>query len=761
MPDYVETQINGRPLLIETGTLAQQAGGSVSVRYGDTVVLVTATASPQPRPLDFFPLTVDYEERLYAAGKIPGSFFRREGRPGTEAILAARLTDRPIRPLFPNGFRNDVQVIITVLSADQENDPDVLGTIGASAALMISNIPFDGPISSVRVGRVDGRFVALPTYSELQKSDLDLVVAGTRDAIMMVECGSQEVSEDDMVAAIRFGDEVNKQIIAVQEELIARNGKPKMEVAVKQVDPEVAGAVRAYLADKIGPALGGASKEAQREAEDRARDDVLEHFAEQYDKDAVLSVFESMLKDGVRNAIIDEARRPDGRALTEIRPLSCAVGILPRTHGTGLFQRGETQILTIATLGGVGEVQKIDSLSQEETKRYMHHYNFPPFSVGEVRRVGSPGRREIGHGALAERALLPVIPPVEEFPYTLRLVSETLGSNGSSSMGSVCGSTLALMDAGVPLRKPVAGVAMGLVMRDDGKYTVLTDIAGIEDHLGDMDFKVAGTKDGITALQMDIKVKGITPEIMEKALAQAKDGRMFIMNAMLETIPEPRAEMSPYAPRMYTIRINPEKIGAVIGPGGKTIRSIIEATKATIDIEDDGKVFIGSANEEGARKAIQMVEGLTKEVEVGQVYTGKVTRIMPFGAFVEILPNKDGLVHISELADHRVERVEDEVNIGDEVTVVVSEIDHMGRINLSRRALLDGSRNGAGEGEGEDMEGRRGGSLMGGRGRPGGGRPGGFGGRGPGGPGGGPPRRGPGGPGGGFGGPGNGGPRRR
>ena len=759
MADYVETQINGRPLLIETGTLAQQAGGAVSVRYGDTVVLVTATATAEPRPLDFFPLTVDYEERLYAAGKIPGSFFRREGRPGTEAILAARLTDRPIRPLFPKGFRNDVQVIITVLSADQENDPDVLGTIGASAALMISNIPFDGPVSSVRVGRVDGQFIALPTYAELQKSDLDLVVAGTRDAIMMVECGSQEVSEDDMVAAIRFGDAVNKQIIAVQEELIARNGKPKMEVAVKKIDPEVDQAVRAYLADKIGPALGGSSKEAQREAEHSVKADVLAHFAEQYDKDAVDAVFESMLKDGVRNAIIDGARRPDGRALTEIRPLSCAVGILPRTHGTGLFQRGETQILTIATLGGVGEAQKIDSLNPEDSKRYIHHYNFPPFSVGEVRRIGSPGRREIGHGALAERALLPVIPPVEDFPYTLRLVSETLGSNGSSSMGSVCGSTLALMDAGVPLKKPVAGVAMGLVMRDDGKYTVLTDIAGIEDHLGDMDFKVAGTKDGITALQMDIKVKGITPEIMEKALAQAKDGRMVIMNAMLETIPEPRAEMSPYAPRMYTIHINPEKIGTVIGPGGKTIRSIIDATKATIDIEDDGTVFIGSANEEGARKAIQMVEGLTKEVEVGQVYTGKVTRIMPFGAFVEILPNKDGLVHISELADHRVERVEDAVNIGDEVTVVVSEIDHMGRINLSRRALLEGGdRNGAGEGMAEDMEGRRGGSLMGGRGpRPGGGRPGGFGGRGPGGPGGGPPRRGPGGPGGGSG----GGPRRR
>ncbi len=758
MPDFVEIEINGRPLLIETGTLAQQAGGAVSVRYGDTVVLVTATASPQPRPLDFFPLTVDYEERLYAAGKIPGSFFRREGRPGTEAILAARLTDRPIRPLFPKGFRNDVQVVITVLSADQENDPDVLGTIGASAALMISNIPFDGPVSSVRVGRVDGRFIALPTFSELQNSDLDLVVAGTRDAIMMVECGSQEVPEDVMIGAIRFGHDVNRQIIAAQDELIARHAKPKLEVAPKRVDPEVDQAVRAYLAERIGPALGGASKEEQREAEDRVRDEALAHFAEQFAPDAVLAVFESMLKAGVRSAIVDEGRRPDGRSTTEIRPISCAVGILPRTHGTGLFKRGETQVLTIATLGGIGESQKIDSLNPEDTKRYIHHYNFPPFSVGEVRRIGSPGRREIGHGALAERALEPVIPSAEEFPYTLRLVSEVLSSNGSTSMASVCGSTLALMDAGVPIKKPVAGVAMGLIMNEDGKYAVLTDIAGIEDHLGDMDFKVAGTKDGITALQMDIKIKGITPEIMEKALAQAKDGRLFILGKMLETLPEPRTEMSPYAPRMYTIHINPEKIGAVIGPGGKTIRSIIDATKATIDIEDDGTVFIGSANEEGARKAIQMVEGLTKEVEVGQVYTGKVTRIMPFGAFVEILPNKDGLVHISELSDHRVERVEDAVNIGDEVTVVVSEIDHMGRINLSRRALMEGGgRNGAGEAD--EFEGRRGGSLMGGRGggRPGGGRPGGFGGRGPGGPGGpggGGPRRGPGGPGG-------GGPRRR
>jgi polyribonucleotide nucleotidyltransferase len=739
MADYVETEINGQSLLIETGTLAAQAGGAVSVRFGDTVVLVTATASPEPRPLDFFPLTVDYEERLYAAGKIPGSFFRREGRPGTEAILAARLTDRPIRPLFPKGFRNDVQVIITVLSADQENDPDVLGTIGASAALMISNIPFDGPVSSVRVGRIDGQFVALPTFSQLQQSDLDLVVAGTRDAIMMVECGSKEVPEADMVAAVRFGHETNQKIIAIQDELIARNAKSKLAFTPKTVDPEIDSTVRAFLQEPLAALKRPMGKQEHAETEAAALLSAVEHFGEQHTKEQVTAVFESMLKQIVRNAILDEGRRPDGRTTTEIRPLSCAVGILPRTHGTGLFKRGETQVLTIATLGSVGEMQKIDSLSPEGSKRYIHHYNFPPFSVGEVRRVGSPGRRDIGHGALAERALEPMVPDVESFPYTIRLVSEVLSSNGSSSMGSVCGSTLAMMDAGVPLKKPVAGVAMGLVLGEDGRYTVLTDIAGIEDHLGDMDFKVAGTTDGITALQMDIKVKGITPEIMEQALAQAKEGRLFILNKMLETIPEPRQELSPFAPRMYSIKINPDKIGAVIGPGGKTIRSIIDATKASIDIEDDGTVFIGSPNEEGARKAIQMVEGLTKEVEVGQVYTGKVTRIMPFGAFVEILPGKDGMVHISELTDHRVERVEDEVKLGDEVTVVVSEIDHMGRVNLSRRALMEGGehRNGDGDGHAE----ARGGSLMGGRPRfGGGGRPGG---RGPGGPGGGPrgPRR--------------------
>jgi len=721
MPDYVETTINGKPLLIETGTLAQQAGGAVTVRYGDTVVLVTATVSAEPRPLDFFPLTVDYEERLYAAGKIPGSFFRREGRPTTEAILAGRLTDRPIRPLFPKGFRNDVQVIITVLSADQEHDPDVLGTIGASAALMISPIPFDGPVSSVRVGRVDGRFIPYPTFSEREQGDLDLVVASTEDAVMMVECGAREVPEDVMIEAIKFGQEINRQVIAIQRELIARNAKPKIAFTPKTVAPEVEEAVRAYLADKMEPVLAQASKSERSEAEKTVLQDAIAHFAEQFSAEDVQLVFEAVLKEGVRTAILKQGRRPDGRGTTEIRPISCAVGILPRTHGSGLFQRGETQVLTIATLGSIGEQQKLDTLAPEESKRFLHHYNFPPFSVGEVRRIGSPGRREIGHGALAERALEPMIPPAEDFPYTIRLVSEVLSSNGSTSMASVCGSTLSLMDAGVPLKKPVAGVAMGLIMGENGEYAVLTDIAGIEDHLGDMDFKVAGTADGITALQMDIKVKGITPEIMARALEQAREGRLFILDKMLKTLPAPRKELSPYAPRMYTMHISVEKIGSVIGPGGKTIRGIIDATKTTIDIQDDGTIFIGSPNEESARRAMQMIEALTRDVEPGQVYTGKVTRIVPFGAFVEILPNKDGLVHISELSDRRVDRVEDVVKVGDPLDVVVTEIDHMGRVNLSHRALLE-SRNGTSRETEPAFTSTRGGALSGGRG---GGRPGG------------------------------------
>ena len=684
-------ELGGRELTIETGKLALQAGGAVTVSYGETILLVTATASANPREgLDFFPLTVDYEERLYSAGKIPGNFFRREGRPGTEAILAARLTDRPIRPLFPKGFRNDVQIVITILSADMENDPASLATIGASAALMISEIPFDGPVSSVRVGYVDGEYIANPTYDDLGRSDMDLVVAGTRDAVMMVEAGANEVPEDIMLGGIRFGQEQNQRIVELQDQMVQELGKPKMEPKLKSVSPEVREAVSQYLQGRMDEILSSNVKSEREETMADRRAELIERFGETYAAEQILAIFDETLKREVRAAILDRGQRPDGRTTTEIRPITCEVGLLPRTHGSGLFTRGETQVLSIATLGSVGEVQKIDSLSPEETKRFLHHYNFPPFSVGETRRLGGPGRREIGHGALAERALEPVIPPVEEFPYTLRLVSEVLSSNGSTSMGSVCGSTLALMDAGVPIKAPVAGVAMGLIKGED-RFTILTDIAGVEDALGDMDFKVAGTAEGVTALQMDIKVKGITLEIMEQALRQAHEGRLFILGKMQETISEARPQMSRYAPRMYRIQIDPSKIGAVIGPGGKMIRSIIEETKATIDIEDDGSVYIGSANEEGARRAIAIVESLTKEVEPGQIYTGKVTRIMPFGAFVEILPNKEGLVHISELADYRVPTVEDAVQIGDEIMVLVTEIDHMGRINLSRRAVLEGA----------------------------------------------------------------------
>ncbi|MGI8554088.1 MAG: polyribonucleotide nucleotidyltransferase, partial [Dehalococcoidia bacterium] len=657
-------------------------------------------------------------------------------------------TDRPLRPLFPKGFRNDVQIIVTVLSSDRENDPDTLATIGASAALMISDIPFDGPVSSVRVGYIDGKYVANPTYDDLAGSDMDLVVAGTRDAVMMVEAGANEVPEETVLGGIKFGQEVNQRIVALQERMAQELGKPKMELKLNQVQPEIREAVSQYLEGKMSEILDAKIKAERDEAVSDRREELIERFGETYTAEQILSVFDETLKREVRSAILDRGVRPDGRGTTEVRPISCEVGLLPRTHGSGLFTRGQTQVLSIATLGSTGEVQKIDSLSPEETKRFIHHYNFPPFSVGEVRRTGSPGRREIGHGALAERALEAVIPPVEDFPYTIRLVSEVLSSNGSTSMGSVCGSTLALLDAGVPIKAPVSGVAMGLIKGDD-RFAVLTDIAGIEDALGDMDFKVAGTAEGVTALQMDIKVKGITLEIMEQALKQAREGRLFILGKMNETIAEARPEMSPYAPRMYRIQINPEKIGAVIGPGGKMIRSIIEETKATINIEDNGDVFIGSADEAGARRAIAMVEGLTKEVEIGQIYSGKVVRIMPFGAFVEIMPNKDGLVHISELADYRVPSVEDVVHIGDEITVMVTEIDHMGRINLSRRAVLDGAAAGQGQRQGPNGDGDP--ERVGdGEDRPpfGGGRDSGFGGRG----GGRPPERRPGGREGAFGG---------
>ncbi len=761
-------EIGGKTLSVETGRLANLAGGAVLLRYGDTVVLCTATMARQPRPnMDFFPLTIDFEEKMYATGKIPGSFFRREGRPSTEAILSARLTDRPLRPLFPKGMRNEVQVVITVMSVDKENAPDVLGTVGASAALSISDIPFGGPVSSVRVGYIDGAYVINPTFEQLEDSNIDIVVAGTKDAIMMVEAGASEASEEIILGAMEYAQKQNQILIELQQEMIAAFAPVKWQFTPPSIPEDLKSKVFADLAGNVDEFLALAKDERQGGLDER-RSALVEKYGEEFGEPAVGGALDAFVKKTVRDAILNDDRRPDGRDSKTVRPISCEVGILPRVHGSGLFTRGQTQALSITTLGGVGDAQRLDTLSPIESKRYMHHYNFPPYSVGETGRMGGAGRRELGHGALGERALMPVLPDVEEFPYTIRIVSEVLSSNGSTSMASACGSTLSLMDAGVPIKAPVAGVAMGLIMGENGNYKVLTDIAGLEDAMGDMDFKVAGTEQGITALQMDIKIQGIPMEVMRAAVAQARDGRMFIMGKMLEVIREPRTEMSPFAPRMYRLQIDPQKIGTVIGPGGRVIRSIIEETGCTVDIEDDGSVFIGASDEESARKAIDIIEGMTKDVEVGHIYTGRVARIMNFGAFVEIAPGKDGLVHISELADHRVPSVEEAVSVGEEVQVMVTEIDSMGRINLSRRAVLAGetdaaavvarqqeernSRTGGG-----DRGGPRGGGDRGGR--PGGG--GGYGGRG-GGDRGGPPRGGGGG-GGGFnrgGGGGNGGPRR-
>ena len=691
MSHIYERTIGGRTMSIEVGKLAGQANGAVTVRYGDTLVLVTACVSDQPREgIDFLPLTIDYEERLYAAGKIPGSFFRREGRPSTEATLAARLTDRPLRPLFPKGLRNDIQIVITVLSADQENEPDVLATIGASAALCISDIPFGGPVSSVHVGYIDDEFVVNPTFPQLKDSSLDLIVSGTRDAIMMLEAGAKEVPEEILLKALEVAQQANQEILDLQEEVIKEHARPKTEVELTEMAVEVRQAVAAFVQGKLGEILGAHAKEDREAGLADRRQELVERLGETHAAEQLLAAFDEESKREVRSAILEQGIRSDGRDLTTIRPISCEVGILPRTHGSGLFTRGETQVLTLATLGSIAQKQRLDTLSPEESKRFLHHYNFPPFSVGEVRRMGSPRRRDIGHGALAERAIEPVIPSEEEFPYTIRLVSEVLASNGSTSMASLCGSTLSLMDAGVPIKGPVAGIAMGLVMGEDSRYAILTDIIGMEDALGDMDFKVAGTAQGITALQMDIKVKGITLQIMSEALEQARQARLFVLDRMLETISESRSELSRWAPRMYRIQINPEKIGTVIGPGGRVIRAIIDETKCSIDVEDDGTVFVGSASEEAAQKALQIIEGLTKDVEVGQIYTGKVTRLMNFGAFVEIMPGKEGLIHISELADYHVPSVEDVVQVGDEVMVLVTEIDSLGRINLSRRAVLEG-----------------------------------------------------------------------
>ncbi|MBA4385912.1 MAG: polyribonucleotide nucleotidyltransferase, partial [Anaerolinea sp.] len=647
------TTVGGRPLTFETGKLAAQAGGSVTVQFGDTVVFAAATMGNEPRMgQDFFPLTVEYEERMYAGGKIPGSFFRREGRPGTDAILVSRLTDRPLRPLFNQAIRNEVQVIMFSLSADTENPLDVLAINAASAALIISDIPWGGPVGAVRVGRVNGEFILNPTYAQIDEGDIDLRIAGTSDAILMVECGSLEVDEEAMVAALLCGHEAIKIICETQLQMAKEIGKTKREVQLFTLDETIAEKVYNRASHDIDEALEAPhTKHELQAALDVLRDSVVVEYTDPEDTEQVSAykdAFEETLKRVVRSRILDQHKRPDGRNVTEIRPIWCEVGVSPRAHGSGLFTRGETQVLTMATLGTPKEAQEIDTLSPNDTKRYMHHYNFPPYSTGEVKRMGGQSRREIGHGALAERALLPVIPSEADFPYTLRLVSEVLASNGSSSMASVCGSTLALMDTGVPIKAPVAGVAMGLIKEDD-KFVVLTDIQGAEDHLGDMDFKVAGTAAGITALQMDIKIKGITAEIMTQALAQAKVARLFILDQMLDVIPVPRPELRSFVPRITTMKVPVDKIGAIIGPGGKMIRALQEETGTKIDISDDGTVFIAATDGKSENEVRERIAALTESAQIGRIYTGKVVRVADFGAFVQILPGIDGMVHISQL----------------------------------------------------------------------------------------------------------------
>ncbi|XWN52696.1 polyribonucleotide nucleotidyltransferase [Anoxybacillus flavithermus] len=681
----------GRPLTVEIGELAKQANGAVLVRYGDTVVLSTATASKEPKSVDFFPLTVNYEERLYAVGKIPGGFIKREGRPSEKAILASRLIDRPIRPLFAEGFRNEVQVVSMVMSVDQDCSPEMAAMFGSSLALTISDIPFEGPIAGVTVGRVNGQFVINPSIAQMEQSDMHLIVAGTKDAINMVEAGANEVPEEVMLEAIMFGHEEIKRLIAFQEDIAAKVGKEKMEVALYELDAQLEAEIRARVEGEVKRAVQVPEKLAREAAIEQLKAEVVAAYEDQEaDEETIKQVKEilhKLVKEEVRRLITEEKVRPDGRKVDEIRPLSSAIGLLPRTHGSGLFTRGQTQALSVCTLGALGDVQILDGLGIEETKRFMHHYNFPPFSVGETGAMRGPGRREIGHGALGERALEPVIPSEKEFPYTIRLVSEVLESNGSTSQASICASTLAMMDAGVPIKAPVAGIAMGLVKSGE-HYTILTDIQGMEDHLGDMDFKVAGTEKGVTALQMDIKIKGLSREILEEALQQARKGRLEILKHMMQTISEPRKELSPYAPKILTMQINPDKIRDVIGPSGKQINKIIEETGVKIDIEQDGTIFISSVNEEMNKKAKKIIEDIVREVEVGQVYLGKVKRIEKFGAFVELFSGKDGLVHISELAEERVGKVEDVVSIGDEILVKVTEIDKQGRVNLSRKAVL-------------------------------------------------------------------------
>jgi polyribonucleotide nucleotidyltransferase len=687
--------VGNKQITIETGRLAGQAGGAVTVQAGDTMVFAAATMGDEPRQgVDFFPLTVDYEERMYAGGRIPGSFFRREGRPSEEAILVARLTDRPIRPLFNKEMRNDVQVIVYSFSADTENPIDMLAVNAASAALMISDIPWGGPIGAVRIGRIGGEFVVNPTFSEKEKSDLDLRLAGTRDAILMVECGAEVVSEDVLVAAIELAHASLQPLIDVQEQMAAEIGKPKRDYLRFTVDEGLKAAVLERVTTPLVAIFDQEpyDKAARNEALNNLRESLVAELSGEYETLAgsVSEAFDLALKAVVRKRILERNLRPDGRGLTEIRPIWCEVEVSPRAHGSGLFTRGETQVLTLATLGTPREAQELDTLSPAESKRYMHHYNFPPFSTGEVRMLRGSSRREVGHGALAERSLLPVIPSEDEFPYTLRLVSEVLSSNGSTSMASVCASTLALMDTGVPIKAPVAGVAMGLVKGEDNRYAVLTDILGLEDQLGDMDFKVAGTNAGVTALQMDIKIKGITTEIMAQALEQARQARLSILDKMLAVIPEARPQLKPHTPRISIIHIPVDKIGAVIGPGGKTIRSIQEESGTRIDIEENGTIFVAATDIESELLARDRILSLTESPEIGRIYTGRVVRVADFGAFVEILPNTDGMVHISQLDSVRVERVEDVVRMGDEITVMVTDIDPAGKIRLSRQAVLEG-----------------------------------------------------------------------
>ena len=703
-----ETQLAGRTLTVETGHVAEQANGALIIRAGDTVLLVTAVASKAPREgIDFFPLTCDYEEKLYAAGRIPGSFPRREGRPSEAAILASRMIDRPMRPLFPKDFRNDVQIVATVLSADQEQDPTTLAVTGASCALQISGIPHGGPVGCVRMGMIDGHLVVNPTLPQLEDSDLDLVVAGTEQAIIMVEAGAKQIPEETMLQALRLAHDEIRSLVRFQREIHDAAGKPQMSYPPATVPEEIVNAVHEHVAGRIGQVARNADKASREQAIDELRSETVGALEERF-ADAradINKAFESELKKAVRAAILDEGIRPDGRRADEIRHITAQVGLLPRTHGSALFTRGQTQALSIVTLGSGQDQQKIDGLGLEEFKRFMHHYNFPPFSVGEARPLRSPGRREIGHGALAERAVHNVMPDDEDFPYVVRIVTEILSSNGSTSMASVCGACLALMDAAVPLKAPVAGIAMGLITEEGAqRAAILSDIQGMEDALGDMDFKVAGSETGITALQMDMKIQGLSWELLERALDQARQGRLFILGKMAEALPAPRTEMSQWAPRIDVIQINPDKIRDIIGPGGKTIRRIVDETGAQIDVEDDGRVFVSSANAMAREQALAMIRDLTDDIEIGKIYRGKVARIVNFGAFVEIMPKKEGLVRIGQLAEHHVDKVEDVVKVGDEIMVKVIEVDDRGRINLSRkeaiRELSQNQREAAGAGSG-------------------------------------------------------------